>query len=297
MQSKQEALRENLSTTGLVHGTNAPLGSTAQFGTNAPMSNMGTGTQFGMNAPLGSNAQFGTNAPATMGNTMGTQHHHAPTIVERVEKPVIVQETILPSERTEVQPIVHRDIEQTEVHHVLQPMRERDFAPTAVQHVTLPAQVYENAPTFQVREAPKIFSETHVAPTTREQYERAPLIEETIHKKVIEEVQPILYKEVVRPTVIEATKPIYERIVQAPVVLEETREILDLGTKSIPMGQQPMMGTRETMGTMGQMPPMMGPGVERVIVEKTTTITEQPLGGANTGLQPTMGETDIRRVL
>jgi hypothetical protein len=223
----------------------------------------------------------------------------APTIVERIEKPVVVHEKILPSQLTEVQPVIHRDIEKLEVREVVQPMRERDIAPTQVQHVQLPAQRFESrAPDAafqaQYREVSgRIKPDVITAPLVTESIEKPALVEETIHRKIVEEVQPVLYRETLRPTVIEATKPIYEHIVEAPILSETVRPIVDLGTKVIPGGAPAMMIPTQTY--VGNEP--------RVIIKETTTVLEpieegfqgasmvqgqQPLGTRREGL--IMGE-------
>jgi len=220
-------------------------------------------------------------------------HVHAPTVVEVLEKPVVVQETIIPTERTEVQPVIHRDIEQREVHKVLQPMREKDYAPTEIRSVQLQPEILQSQVPLEyttVRGGPTVFSETVTTPVFREQLERAPIVEETIHKTVIEEVQPVLYKEVVRPTVVEATRPIYETVYQAPVVVEEVRPVVDLGTRvmqgqDIGLGQQTMLhqpfgqqtsSFAQNLSTAQN----LAPGSE-IIYEKTTTVINEPLRATN----------------
>jgi hypothetical protein len=69
----------------------------------------------------------------------------------------------------------------------------------------------------------------------REFVNKAPIIEEHVSKKIIEEVQPVLYRETVAPVLIEETQPIYERVVEAPVIVEEIRQTVDLGTKVQPL--------------------------------------------------------------
>jgi hypothetical protein len=191
-------------------------------------------------------------------------------VVERIEKPVVVQEKILPTERTEVQPVIHIDRDQLEVHQVMQPMRERDIAPTMVTHTQLPAEHIESrAPPVIIPEK-KIVGETFTMPVMREQLERAPIVEETVHRKVLEEVQPVLYRETVRPTVVEATRPIYEHIVEAPVVCEEMRPVVDLGTKVI--GAEQMLPAT----TIAREVPLQTAGIpfkETETYTKTTTVT------------------------
>jgi len=212
--------------------------------------------------------------------------------VERLEKPVIIHERVLPSQRTEVQPLIHRDREQVEYHEVLQPMKERDIVPTQVQQMELPAQRFETRiPDTQFQEKYRDVSgrgrsDICTAPMTTEQCERAPIIDEVIHKKIIEEVQPILYKETIRPVVVQATKPIFEHIVEAPVLCEEVRPMVDLGTKVLGQGVAP------SVCTPGVCTPSYGQGlayggtgygaptepVKMIIKEKTTVL--QPEGQA-----------------
>jgi hypothetical protein len=220
-----------------------------------------------------------------------------PPNVERVEKPVVVHDKILPSQRTEVQPVIHRDREQVEVHEILQPMRERDIAPTQLQHVELPAQRFEsraNDAQFQQRYkevSGRIRGDVTTVPMTCEQFERAPIVEETIRKKIIEEVQPVLYRETLRPVVVEATKPIYEHIVEAPLLCEEVRPMVDLGTKCIEGGAQACYPTQvcaptsqvcyPTTGGYGQQEP-----VKMVIKEKTTILEPEGSMGRQASYPP-----------
>jgi len=210
----------------------------------------------------------------------------APTL-ERVEKPVVVHEKILPSQRTEVQPVIHRDREQMEVHKVVQPLHERDVAPTQHQYVQLPAENYQSrAPDTEFQNQyrdvnSRIHSETFTAPMTTEQIQKPAIIEETIHKKIIEEVQPVLYRETLKPVVVEATKPIYEKVVEAPRLVEEIRPMVDLGTK--------FMGGQETAfrSTEMQQQPTA------YIHEKITVITkEQPPMAQNLAGEPLVGKSE-----
>lgn len=175
-----------------------------------------------------------------------TETFYAPSVTrEHIDKPTIVRETVLPQEKIEVQPVIHREREQLEVHEVVQPMHERDINPTLVKHATLPAQtrpdVRETDTQFQnlYREASsKYSSESHTEPVMREFLNKPAIIEEHISKKIVEEVQPVLYKETVAPVLIEETQPIYERIVEAPTIVEEMRQTVELGTKIQPLSSQ-----------------------------------------------------------
>jgi hypothetical protein len=217
----------------------------------------------------------------------------APTL-ERVEKPVVVHEKILPSQRTEVQPVIHRDREQTEVHKVVQPLHERDIAPTQHQYVQLPAENYQSrAPDTEFQNQyrdvnSRIHAETFTAPMTTEQIQKPAIIEETVHKKIIEEVQPVLYRETLRPVVVEATKPIYEKVYESPRLVEEIRPMVDLGTK--------YMGGETGLPRSTEMQGQGTGGPTAYIHEKLTVITKEqpPMGGQRSTEmqgQPLVGQT------
>jgi len=165
----------------------------------------------------------------------------APTVLmEKIEKPLIVREKVLPQEKIEVQPVIHREREQLEVHEVIQPMHEMNIAPTNVRSATLPAQVKadyrESDANFQTQyraATTRFASDIETLGVQREFVNKAPILEEHISRKIVEEVQPVLYKETITPTLIEETQPVYEKIVEAPTIYEETRPTVDLGTKML----------------------------------------------------------------
>jgi len=229
-------------------GTGLPLGETYSSGYSSgfPTGQTGYSSGYSSGLPTGYSSGLPTGYSSvgysTSGLTTGTfsqEIRSAPTILhEKLEKPTIVRETILPQEKIEVQPIIHREREQLEVHEVVQPMHERDIAPTSVKYATLPAQMKAD-----VRESDANFQNQYRAATTRyvpdvetrgiqrEFLNKAPILEEHVSKKIIEEVQPVLYRETIAPTLIEETQPIYEKIVETPTIFEETRQTVELGTK------------------------------------------------------------------
>jgi len=166
----------------------------------------------------------------------------SPTSMEKFEKPLVVKEKIFPTERTEIQPVIYRNREQMEIHQVVQPLTETDVAPTEVRHSELPASNMSYKQPAAPPPPQREFPEKIVAPLNASSIEKPPIVREEVHKKVIEEVQPVLYKETLRPTVIEATKPIFEKIEEAPVYIEEVRPIKDLGTQYLQEGQKLQQG-------------------------------------------------------
>jgi len=155
--------------------------------------------------------------------------------IERIEKPVVVKETIFPRETLEIQPVIHREIQQKEVHQILQPMREKETLPTQFVQKTLPDQIrpttVQNDANFQVRQKSTLASSTEVVASKCETITKQPIVQEDIHKTVIEEIQPVLYKETVIPTIVRQTQPIYEKIIEAPVLIKEERAMQDLGCR------------------------------------------------------------------
>jgi hypothetical protein len=194
------------------------------------------------------------------GYSQGTmsQGTMSPTTLEKVEKPLVVKEKIFPTERTEIQPIIYRDREQMEVHQVVQPLTETDIAPTEIRRTELPASNMSFKQPGVPPPPQREFSERIVAPLNATTVEKPAIVHEEVHKKVIEEVQPVLYKETLKPTVIEATKPIYEKIEEAPVYIEEVRPIKDLGTQYLQEGQKLQQGFAEAGRQGAKAHPLMG---------------------------------------
>jgi len=230
-------------------GTTTPAHGTYGYGTSG-----GLGSGLGTTGLTGTSGEWESNRVPTYGTMPletgyhttglhGTEVHLASNVVnERIERPTIVKEKVIPQEKIEVQPIIHREREQLEVHEVVQPLHEKDIAPTLVKHATLPAQVRpdirESDTRFQeqYRQATtRYIPDVQTQPVSREFVNKAPIIEEHISKKIVEEVQPVLYRETVAPVLIEETQPIYEKVVEAPVIIEEVRQTVDLGTKVQPL--------------------------------------------------------------
>ena len=106
----------------------------------------------------------------------------------------------------------------------------------------------------------------------KEQVENAPIVDETVRRKVIEEVQPVLYKETIRPLIIRAKKPIYEHIVESPVLTEETRPMVDLGTKVVGEGVcNPCL-----------------PSATKMIIKEKTTVLEPERGREQMSYKPSI---------
>jgi len=157
--------------------------------------------------------------------------------VDSFTKKSILEETIKPIQRIEVQPIVNLEREQTEIHEVIQPINEREVLPETVEERLLPTLEKE-----EVRESEEYFkkeyqalsekfkSSVNVDKVEHVKVVKAPVINEVIHKKVIEEIQPVIHRETIVPHLIKETMPIHERLVEAPVLIQEVLPERDLGT-------------------------------------------------------------------
>lgn len=161
---------------------------------------------------------------------------------ERREKPLIVQEKILPTERVEIQPIIYREREIPEYREIIQPMRERHVEATEVRTITLPA---EHKPTIRCtnnqttqKRSEKIGSETITAEVQREVITKPPIVREIIRTRIIQEIQPIIYKELIRPVVITQTQPVYKRMVQSSNIVEDTKTCCEVVPKEELSSQQ-----------------------------------------------------------
>jgi len=60
-----------------------------------------------------------------------------PDTVEHITKPAIIHEVIREQETRQIQPVVERSREQTDIYEVVQPMRQVEVMPTEVKNITL----------------------------------------------------------------------------------------------------------------------------------------------------------------
>ncbi len=152
-----------------------------------------------------------TTTAATAATTATTKTAPAATATRKGE--VLKEETqCLPKKEIErvkevdvhtVQPVVHRDREQTEIRQVVQPLHETEVKPTDVRtkatHAELGTRV--EAPTGvptplegerQLGAAPQVESKKEFMKSELRTEERPAVVEETVHKKIVEQVQPVV---------------------------------------------------------------------------------------------------------
>lgn len=146
----------------------------------------------------------------------------APTTFERVEKPPVIQERIKPVETEEIQAVIHRERELCEIREVLAAgPTERQVRPEFVEEKVLPPEYRQDVRLggMPVREEyrPRVI----VEPVEHKRVVCPAIIEEVVHKRVVEEVQPVLEREVVEPHLIKEKYDVYEKIIEPPVFHRE----------------------------------------------------------------------------
>jgi len=139
----------------------------------------------------------------------------------------VVQEIVHPVELEEVQPIIHRDIRQTEVHQVTQPIYDSYVAPTNELSRELLPQVKETLKednrSFKNEYQSGIHKDSLLIDQTKyETILKPALIDEVVKKDIIQIIQPVVHRDTVAPTVIHTSAPVYEKIIEQPVLVRET---------------------------------------------------------------------------
>lgn len=216
-------------------------------------------------------------AAPVVSSAVATSTVTAPAVVEHREKAPVVQEVIKPGLREEIQPVIHRDREQLEIREELQPIYEKTVRPTIVEQMELAPEM---KPEVRLGAAPIIAegprSSTFVEAEQREKFVKAPIVEETVHKKIVEEVQPVIHREVLAPKVIQEVQPIYEKIVEAPQVKYETLPAQYRGETVMTSGATLMSAPAATT-TATSVPihtlPSSATGTREVFIEEKTTTT------------------------
>jgi hypothetical protein len=174
------------------------------------------------------------------------------TVIETRTKPPIFEEVVKPREVIEVQPVITRERDVTEVHEVVQPIQAREVLPPVIEEKELPLlereTLLESTEEFQrsYEETTEAFqSSVEVENIQRERIIKQPIVQEVLHKTIVEEIQPVIHKETVVPHIVREVLPIHEKIVEAPKLFREELEEKDLGTTFIGLGTAPLSSELE----------------------------------------------------
>lgn len=146
----------------------------------------------------------------------------APIVERDVAAPALAEEKVIHVKEERVQPVVVRDVLKTEVHQIEQPVLEKELRPVMKHAATLPQQNIEQNNLQPVAAMPVPQSSHIEEQAAVERTQLAPIIQERVQHKIIEQVQPIIYREVVQPHETLVVQPIYERIVEPAVVTHIT---------------------------------------------------------------------------
>jgi len=156
------------------------------------------------------------------------QKEELPPLVERIERQPILQETVIPREVEEIQPVIHREREQLEIKEITQPIFEKVLLSEQTQEITLAskiaptikeddAEVVQHLERLRLQQQPTVERQEPI----KECVTQPPVVIETIKKHIVEEIQPIIYKETIEPHVIKEIQPIFEKVIEKPVITQE----------------------------------------------------------------------------
>jgi len=146
-----------------------------------------------------------------------------------IEKPYIIHESIRTEQVEEIQPIVEVEREKTEIRQIVQPLTDKEIKPVIVEQRTLPMEVLPTIQSASVPVVEAVQESTRTFETTvRQVVEKKPIIQETEKWRIIEEVQPIIYREVIIPHVRRVARPMHEVVVEAPLFAETILQQRDL---------------------------------------------------------------------
>jgi len=149
--------------------------------------------------------------------------------VASYERPAIVQEILHPMHTEEVQPVIQRQRERTQIKQVIAPIMHRVERPPIYVNKQLPAEtrpVVYNAPTQEFNTK---YTQGLPAPTTQNYQPhvhrvfKQPIINETVKTNIVEEIYPVVHREIYQPQIIKETLPVIEKIVEPPTLMREER--------------------------------------------------------------------------
>ncbi|KAJ3034399.1 hypothetical protein HDV00_005055 [Rhizophlyctis rosea] len=171
----------------------------------------------------GSNYQYvGRDGAAEFTSTYGKGNRFT------TQNPAIVQERIIQHQVEEVQPVIDREREETQVRVVVQPIHDlrTETHHHEASHPPVSRETVEDLNPDHVRRYLHLRNQHQPGRTieepTRTQNVSAPIIHEIIKPHIIEEIQPVIHREIRQTHIIHRHQPIYERHVAAPKVLEST---------------------------------------------------------------------------
>lgn len=161
-------------------------------------------------APIFQTSKSVQSSPIVSDSTLAHTSTSGNTTITRIEKTPIVLETIKHEQIEEIQPIIQREIEKTEVKKIIQPLYDQEIRTTAISEMNLPESDATVTGGLSSKYKELLESEDFKAGKTV-RIEKEPIIIETHRTVVIEEFHPVIYREVVHPQYVKTMVPMSER--------------------------------------------------------------------------------------
>jgi len=161
--------------------------------TSVDLNRNGIPDRYEQNPTLTSSGSFGFIGSTVATTTSQIDVRELPTETTRVEKPAIVHEVIKTEETIQIQPVIERERDQTDIYEVVQPIREHEVMPTVVSEVTLAPVIVSGT---QASSSNYVATDTTMAPEVRSTMQKAPIVQEKVVHRIVEEIHPVIYKEV-----------------------------------------------------------------------------------------------------
>jgi len=202
------------------------------------------------------------------------------------EKPAILQRILHPRMIEEVQPVIQRQREMTQIKQVIAPIYQREEAPPTYTTRELPMEtrppIY-NAPGeefnrkyhFNLPQAT-----TEYLPAETQRIVKPAIVKETIKRNIVEEIYPVVHREVIQPQIVRQTQNVFQRVVEPPTLMREERAPFVLSGACPPVGQGlsgqqgGMGGIQQGLGQQGGMGGMSQQGLGR-----QSSYGQQSMGG------------------
>jgi len=154
---------------------------------------------------------------------------NAPVVQEQKRQEPLVREIVRGSELHEFQPIVNREVVLTEYEPVIQVSHEVVEEPArSVRETMQPIHRELTAIGGEVPVFRRLSASQQYMPVTKQVVEKPPLVKETVRRRQIQFVQPVIERERIQRTIVHVEKPVFERVLEAPVIRPTKR--VDLGS-------------------------------------------------------------------
>lgn len=170
------------------------------------------------------NGTHGTHG--TLGTHQDHQDHQDRHRQDRQDHlPEVVKEKVVHEEIEEVQPVIEREVEQTEIQQIIVPTEEHEKRVFEhEEHGGLPTETRETRGEFSQDEMDR--QRIAVQPEHVEEnvggtrVVNQPIVKENVKTRVVEEIQPVIERTIEETHVHHVEQPIIEHHVAAPIIRE-----------------------------------------------------------------------------